>query len=304
MKFDDRHRIAHGFPHQRMIVLPRPVVDDALRRPITSGVLPTDAGYFPTAASHYVDRRAGAGQAILIYCVSGAGWAEVGGRRVAVGEGSLLILPPGEPHRYGAADDRPWTIYWAHVAGASVPYLLDALEARPPSPVIPVAEPHAIVPLFERILATLGEAGHVRPSLLVAALAAGQLFGQLIDRRDEAADDVDTRLDATIEFMARSIRGTVRIAELAAMARLSPSHFAEVFKRKTGHAAVEYFIRLKMREACRLLSTTALPVNAIAARLGYGDPLYFSRAFHRAMGVAPRAYRSATSDAGASNPRG
>ena len=42
----------------------------------------------------------------------------------------------------------------------------------------------------------------------------------------------------------------------------------------------------------RLLDSSELSVKAIAAELGYPDPLYFSRLFSKTMGLSPRAYRS------------
>jgi AraC family transcriptional activator of pobA len=47
-----------------------------------------------------------------------------------------------------------------------------------------------------------------------------------------------------------------------------------------------------MREACRMLAYTRQPVAQIGYGLGFDDPSYFSRAFRRAMGVAPAAYRA------------
>jgi AraC family transcriptional regulator, arabinose operon regulatory protein len=40
-----------------------------------------------------------------------------------------------------------------------------------------------------------------------------------------------------------------------------------------------------------LLDTTGLSVKEVAARVGYDDPLYFSRRFHAEHGTSPSAYR-------------
>jgi AraC family transcriptional regulator of arabinose operon len=41
-----------------------------------------------------------------------------------------------------------------------------------------------------------------------------------------------------------------------------------------------------------LLDSTEHSVKAIAAQLGYDDPLYFSRLFSKTIGLSPRAYRA------------
>ena len=46
-----------------------------------------------------------------------------------------------------------------------------------------------------------------------------------------------------------------------------------------------------MAEAARLLRYTDLTVGEISFRVGFTDPLYFSRAFKRQTGLPPQAYR-------------
>ena len=48
---------------------------------------------------------------------------------------------------------------------------------------------------------------------------------------------------------------------------------------------------MKIQAACRLLDSTDESVKVIAARLGFSDPLYFSRVFRRTQGLSPSAYR-------------
>jgi transcriptional regulator GlxA family with amidase domain len=48
-----------------------------------------------------------------------------------------------------------------------------------------------------------------------------------------------------------------------------------------------------MTVAAHLLRETTLPVESVAARVGYGSPFAFGKAFKRSMGNAPGAYRRA-----------
>ena len=91
--------------------------------------------------------------------------------------------------------------------------------------------------------------------------------------------------------MRQNLDRPVRVTTLASIAGLSPSHLTAVFRRQTGYAPLDYFIRLKMLHACTLLDTTVLSVTEIAARVGYDDPLYFSRAFRTVHDVSPLGYR-------------
>lgn len=54
---------------------------------------------------------------------------------------------------------------------------------------------------------------------------------------------------------------------------------------------MEYFIHLKIQRACRYLTLTRFSIKQISLTLGYSDQYYFSRIFHKVMGVSPLAYR-------------
>ena len=51
-------------------------------------------------------------------------------------------------------------------------------------------------------------------------------------------------------------------------------------------------LRVRLREARRLLTTTSASVKQIAFQVGFEDPLYFSRLFRRRFGTPPSNLRS------------
>ncbi|MCB0146332.1 MAG: helix-turn-helix transcriptional regulator, partial [Caldilineaceae bacterium] len=100
-------------------------------------------------------------------------------------------------------------------------------------------------------------------------------------------------IESSLIFLRANIDRSLSLAEMAAHAGLSESHFSRIFKEQTGHAPLDYFILLKMQHASTLLALTSLPVREVATQVGYGDPYYFSRLFKKVLGVSPRAYRDA-----------
>ena len=81
------------------------------------------------------------------------------------------------------------------------------------------------------------------------------------------------------------------LQEFARAAGLSVSHFAAVFREKTGYAPIEYFIQLKVQKACQFLLFSPITIKEISAQLGISDQYYFSRMFSKVMGLSPREYR-------------
>lgn len=284
--------IAEGFPGQRILVLPRPRVQQALRTPGTTHLTVTDCGYFPDAHAHGRQRDEPIRQAVVMICASGRGWCEMGQARHLVAQDQVVILPPGRPHSYGANPEQPWTLWWLHVEGALLPAFLDSVRMTEDAPVRTLAEPARALALVAEVLTAM-ERDETQVSLLAASGAAWHLLTLLASDQAEAgpgAQQADA-IDSAAEFLREHVADRVSVSDLAARARLSPSHFATLFTRRTGIPVLQYQTQLRMARARVLLDTTDLAVGHVASEVGYADSFYFSRQFKQAHGLTPRDYR-------------
>jgi AraC-like DNA-binding protein len=85
---------------------------------------------------------------------------------------------------------------------------------------------------------------------------------------------------------------TLTVSEAAAFTARSPSSLAHLFKKLTGRNLRQYQIEVKLNEADRLLKTFPdMPIKEIAGRLGFEDPLYFSRLYKKHRGAPPSVCR-------------
>lgn len=275
------------------MVLPRSVIAQAEPQALLGAMIPTDVGYFPKATGHARERGDGIDQAVLIYCVMGAGWCKSEHGELAVAPGELLIVPPGVAHKYGADERRPWTIHWVHAKGRLLLPFLEELDARAaPRAVFIGKDPHTVA-LFEEVL-EIAERGYAFAQLLQAGQALSHLLAVVIRRAREThkeADDTEQRVAHSIEYLKGNLQRSIDVRALAKLAGLSPSHYTALFKTRTGYAPIDYLARLRMHRACQLLDTTNLSVKSIAAMVGYKDQLYFSRAFRAINEVSPSEYR-------------
>lgn len=279
---------AEGFERERLSVVPRPLVDAALARPVTRRMLVTDAGCFPRARHHGRHRPGGAEETIVIVCVAGAGWIEAGGVRTRVGSSTAIVIPGGVAHSYGADAIDPWTIWWCHVRGTDVPELTEAAGMRPDRLTVSLREVDRVTALLDEIAVSL--AGGTTPAHLVATSGmAWRLFTQLAV--DRALPSEGAPLERAMRYLEERVDGRVQVAELAAMVGVSPSHLAALFREATGGGVLAHHQALKMARARSLLDTTDLPVAEVGRRIGLDDPFYFSRQFRRMHGMSPRAYR-------------
>jgi AraC family transcriptional regulator of arabinose operon len=93
-------------------------------------------------------------------------------------------------------------------------------------------------------------------------------------------------------YLEREQPSPDRVEDLARRLGASPEHVSRAMRAATGVAPKEWFLRHRMREAQRLLTTTDLPVAEIGARVGYPDPFHFSRLFRARLGMPPRSFRA------------
>lgn len=281
--------VPDGFPGQRMLVVPRPRVRELLAQPGTGGLLVTDCGYFPQAQSHGRRRSTPISQVVVLVCVDGAGWCETPAGRFPVRAGQAVVLPPGVPHAYGADTDDPWTLWWFHLTRADLAAFLAAARLSADNPVRGVRNLYQVVSLMTEVVRWV-ERDATTPSLLAASGAAWHAL-TLIAADRGSGDDATDVVEAAAEYLRTHVAEHVSVAQLAAMASLSASHFAALFKQHIGYPVLQYQTMLRMSRARELLDTTTRTIATVAAEVGYPDAFYFARQFKRIHGVTPREYR-------------
>jgi AraC-like DNA-binding protein len=283
-----------GFRGQIQYVIPRPILINAARHILVSGLYPTDIGFYPAANHHLRQRDSGAEEHILIFCRQGQGWFELQGNRHLLKAGQALVIPRHTPHAYGASPQSPWTIHWMHFLGEEATYYLTLLQ--PEHPLLNV-DP-GLTAKVEWLFADASEAlsnGFSPASLICAAQAARHILSLLFFSNRAfvpgAADARQYGLETVIQFMKEHVNEALPLPAMAARAGISVTHFSRLFRQQTGFSPMDYFIHLKIQRACRYLTLSQLSIKEISAQIGYEDPYYFSRIFRKVMGLPPAEYR-------------
>jgi AraC-like DNA-binding protein len=93
------------------------------------------------------------------------------------------------------------------------------------------------------------------------------------------------------QLMETRINQPFDLTSLAKESGYHPGHFIRLFRQVEGVTPGTYFSRRKMQHACSLLNDPSLQVQRIAECVGFTDPLYFSRAFKKVIGMSPATYR-------------
>jgi AraC family transcriptional regulator len=101
------------------------------------------------------------------------------------------------------------------------------------------------------------------------------------------------RLRAVLEYIEEHLGGSPTLGQMAAVARLSPYHFARQFKAATGLPPHQHVIMRRVERAKQLLlGGSVQPLAEVAALAGFSDQSQFARHFKRLVGVTPGHFRT------------
>ena len=143
----------------------------------------------------------------------------------------------------------------------------------------------ALPPLPEVML--LGEQVRAADAaLLFAQKVAALASGKSNDHATPSAGERRRAVEAAL-WLERNLAEAVGLEDAARQAGLSPFHFLRVFRRTLGVTPHQYLLRLRLREAARLLAGGAMSVTEVALEVGFQDLSNFVRTFKRAAGVSP-----------------
>jgi AraC family transcriptional regulator, transcriptional activator FtrA len=95
----------------------------------------------------------------------------------------------------------------------------------------------------------------------------------------------------TVSWLQAHLDQPVTINDLAARAAMSPRTFARRFLASTGTTPYQWILRERVRLAQRLLETSDLPVDSVAAKSGLRTASNLRKHFGRSLRTSPHAYR-------------
>jgi AraC-like DNA-binding protein len=148
--------------------------------------------------------------------------------------------------------------------------------------------------LVERKLEALTQLCKSSNDLKLAYLSYGtmelffDLFNQERSRSELDRGDVITR--RIIMFLESNVSRRLSSGEISDHICMNYNYISGVFKEKTGMSIMEYHEKIRINEAARLLRNSNMNVSEVSSRLGFEDPLYFSRVFKKVTGYSPSDY--------------
>ncbi|PBC78259.1 AraC-like DNA-binding protein [Streptomyces sp. TLI_235] len=236
-------------------------------------------GRLPVVGPRTLDRW------VAVVVTAGRGWyAAPDGARRPVAAPAVVWLRPGVPHHYAPDDADGWSESFVDFTGPGLAGYTE-LGLLPDEEVVPLLDADRAQRVIARIAGACRRGGP-----LVDTEAAAAVHELLLELHRQRAD-LDPRGGTVLEALRRDAFLPHSVAEHARRAGLSVAGLRRAVRAVGETGPKEYLLAVRLSEAKLLLAAGELPVAAVARRVGYEDPAYFTRLFTRRVGVAPSVFR-------------
>jgi len=247
-------------------------------------------------------RPQGSGDCLLLFTLHGAGQVGNLQEQQRVGPGEVVLFEQNAEQVYftdpGAGH---WEFLWCHYLprqawtyGANWPVAVQGVRHL----LLPggVAR-NGVRSALEDMIRWVRQPDALAVEFALNALEKALLW---IGRENAAGQgsEIDPRIRAVMERMAREVERPFDIATTAREAGMSASRFSHLFREQAGRPPRDYAEEQKMRHAAQLLRLTNQSVQEVAAACGFENAFYFSSRFRRWAKTSPRAFRNKSARTG------
>ncbi|TPE46602.1 helix-turn-helix domain-containing protein [Maribrevibacterium harenarium] len=101
----------------------------------------------------------------------------------------------------------------------------------------------------------------------------------------------EQRLHKALTYLHQHYAAPLSVKAVADAANISESECYRLFRSLLNTTPIGYLIEHRLRLAAEAISTTDLPIAAIADNTGFTCPAYFAKKFKQQFGVTPKGFR-------------
>lgn len=119
-----------------------------------------------------------------------------------------------------------------------------------------------------------------------------QVLEELIEQSSEITLDTKQLYIDIRKYIEVNYHSPITVETLAELYHFSPSYISRIFRKYHGMPPFKYLLSLRIEEAKQLiLNNEELNISLISEMVGYTDPHYFSRIFHKTTGMSPSEFK-------------
>ena len=232
------------------------------------------------------------------FILSGKGTLEMGGKVYHLRRGQIFVTVPGIEIFYYSDPEDPWHYAWVSFNGSKAALYLEKAGITLNQPIRDAfLEPEEFLTIIEEILnhheiTVANEL--IRTALLyqILALLVNSQNQNLEKQKKTLPHDYspDVYVDNALQYIHNHY-AHAKISDIASYIGITRSYLTHIFKQKMEISPQEYLVSYRLEQGSRLLRTTKMSIGEIAEKIGYENPLTFSKIFKNVYGVSPKNYR-------------
>lgn len=231
----------------------------------------------------------------LLYVASGQGhfYLENDKKDTIVTAGHIVLYRPKEMQKYVYYGDEQTEVYWVHFTGNDVKNIIRKYSIKDDMRVIYCGTSLGYTRIFKQMIYELQKCQIDYEELLSMLLR--QIFislhRQITQERKIKNEYLEYEMELATQYFMEHYNTEISVEDYASSRGMSISWFIRSFKEYVKTTPMQYIVTLRITNAQILLETTKYSIKEISRIVGYENPLYFSRIFHKQKGISPSIYR-------------
>ncbi|MBQ8435779.1 MAG: helix-turn-helix domain-containing protein [Oscillospiraceae bacterium] len=260
----------------------------------SKSLIVTSCGYYrvhsrPTVST---ERPTGRKDYQLLYIVKGKGYFYFDDKEHIISEGNMILYRPDETQMYYYHAEDKTEVYWVHFTGRHVESILEYYQLPETENIFFTGTSPDYQWMYRQMIQELQLCRPNYEELLSIMLRhIFIMINRYIKEGKKSGSDIQNEIERATHYFNENYNTQINIDEYARSRHMSSCWFIRSFKQILKVTPMQYILSLRMTNAQNLLESTQYNISEIAEAVGYDNSLYFSRLFHKHIGVSPSEYR-------------
>ncbi|MEB7689030.1 AraC family transcriptional regulator [Staphylococcus equorum] len=235
-------------------------------------------------------------QTSVIHIVThGEGIFKYNGQSFNLKKGDMFLLEKGMEVEYKPSFSKPWTYYWVGISGKQI---LDYLARSY------IVDDHVIkgkdTSEIKKTIQNICNLSKTIASSNSHDILIMQHIYQLVYMLQEQfpknfsvnVDIVNEDIQKAVEFINSNYHKNISVVDVAQYVNVTRSHLFKLFKKNLNCSPKAYLTYIRMYHASQLLIHTNNMICEVSSKVGYKDPLLFSKNFTKHFEISASEYRN------------